>query len=47
MIKSGTPVLLEHAAAKWLSWEELGSVAWLPADLGLIERLRTAILPEW
>ena len=46
-IKSGTPVLLEHAAAKWLSREELDYVAWLPADLGLIERLRTATLPEW
>ena len=46
-IKSGTPVLLEHAAAQWLSKEELGSVAWLPADMGLIERLRTATLPEW
>ena len=39
-IKSGTPVLLEHAAAKWLKKEELGSVAWLPADEGLIERLK-------
>ena len=39
-IKSGTPVLLEHAAAKWLAPEELDSVAWLPADLGLIAQLK-------
>ena len=39
-IKSGKPVLLEHAAAKWLAPEELSSVAWLPADLGLIEQLK-------
>ena len=45
-IKSGMPVLLEHAAAKWLAKEELDSVAWLPADLGLIERLKTEELPE-
>ena len=32
-------VLLEHEAAKWLSPEELDSVDWLPADLGLIESL--------
>ena len=42
-IKSGTPVLLEHVAAKWLAPEELDSVAWLPADLGLIEKLQTRI----
>lgn len=33
--------LKEHEAAKWLSPEELDSVAWLPADLSLIERLKT------
>ncbi len=30
-------VLLEHEAAKWLAPEELHSVGWLPADLGLID----------
>lgn len=29
-------VLKEHEAARWLSKEELDSVDWLPADLGLI-----------
>jgi 8-oxo-dGTP diphosphatase len=33
--------LKEHEAAKWLSPEELDSVAWLPADLSLIEHLKT------
>ncbi len=34
-------VLLEHEAAKWLSPEELDSVDWLPADKGLIEKIKT------
>ena len=33
-------VLLEHEAAKWLSVDELDSVDWLPADKGLISKLR-------
>jgi len=33
-------ILLEHEAAKWLSPDELASVDWLPADQGLIEKLR-------
>ena len=33
-------VLKEHEAARWLSKNELGSVAWLPADITLIEKLR-------
>ncbi|MDD3137881.1 MAG: (deoxy)nucleoside triphosphate pyrophosphohydrolase [Lachnospiraceae bacterium] len=34
-IESGEPELLEHLAAKWLTWEELCSVEWLPADAEL------------
>jgi len=34
--------LREHEAAKWLRPEDLDSVAWLPADLSLIERLKTS-----
>lgn len=37
---SGDLVLKEHDDAKWLSKHELDSVAWLPADLGLIEKLK-------
>ena len=33
--------LNEHEAAKWLSKEELDSVKWLPADLEVIEKLKT------
>ena len=40
VLLSGAPILKEHEAAKWLRPEELDSVAWLPADLSLIERLK-------
>ena len=40
VLLSGALTLKEHEAAKWLSPEELDSVAWLPADLSLIERLK-------
>ena len=35
-VVSGDLVLKEHEAAKWLTKDELGSVEWLPADVGLI-----------
>ena len=40
-IKSGELVLNEHEAAKWLTKDTLGSVEWLPADQGLIQKLYT------
>ena len=39
-IKSGNLVLKEHEAAQWLTRENLDSVDWLPADLGLIDKIR-------
>ncbi len=36
----GDLVLLEAQEARWLTKEKLDSVKWLPADLGLIERIR-------
>ena len=39
-IVEGTPVLKEHEAARWLDVESLGSVAWLPADLTIIELIK-------
>ena len=39
-VKSGNLVLKEHQAAKWLTRETLDSVEWLPADIGLIEKLK-------
>lgn len=41
-IVSGDIVLNEHADAKWLTKEVIGSVKWLPADISLIESLETA-----
>lgn len=32
-------VLKEHEDARWLSEEELGTVDWLPADIGLIDKI--------
>ena len=40
-VKSGDLVLKEHQAAKWLTKESLDSVDWLPADIDLIEKLKT------
>lgn len=39
-VVSGDLVLKEHEAAKWLTKDTLDSVDWLPADLGLIEKIR-------
>jgi len=33
-------VLKEHEAAKWLTRDNLDSVAWLPADVTIIEKLK-------
>ncbi len=38
-IAGGSPHLLEHEAARWLSADQLGSVAWLPADITLIPKI--------
>ncbi|MGN0673462.1 MAG: (deoxy)nucleoside triphosphate pyrophosphohydrolase [Anaerovoracaceae bacterium] len=32
-------VLREHEDARWLSDDELGTVDWLPADIGLIDKI--------
>ena len=37
----GNITLLEHEAAKWLAPSELTSVRWLPADIELIEDLKS------
>ena len=31
-VERGNPTLLEHEAARWLSYDELDDVEWLPAD---------------
>ena len=39
-IVQGGLELREHEAAKWLTKENLYSVEWLPADVGLIEKIK-------
>ena len=39
-VVSGKLELLEHEAAKWLDKDSLDSVAWVPADLGLVDKLK-------
>lgn len=43
-VVSGDLVLKEHEAARWLTSKELDSVKWLPADIGLISKIKDAIL---
>lgn len=43
-IKSGTLTLREAKEAKWLTAETIDSVAWLPADLILIERIKRELM---
>lgn len=40
-VLSGNLVLKEHEAARWLTSDELDSVEWLPADVTLIDKIRT------
>ena len=39
-ISEGTISLLEHEAMKWLAQDELDTVAWLPADVEVVEKLK-------
>lgn len=39
-VKCGKLTLKEHEAAKWLTPDMLDSVDWLPADLGVIQKLK-------
>lgn len=39
-VKSGHLVLKEHEAAKWLTKNTLDSVDWLPADEGIIDKVK-------
>ena len=38
-IESGSLVLKEHEAAKWLSMNNLDSVEWLPADIIVVKNI--------
>ena len=39
-IVEGSLELKEHEAAKWLDRESLYTVDWLPADVGLVDKIR-------
>ena len=39
-IVEGSLELKEHEAAKWLDRESLYTVDWLPADVGLVEKIK-------
>ena len=39
-VEQGNLTLLEHEAAKWLSYDELDDVDWLPADRVVVGELR-------
>lgn len=42
-VVSGNLVLKEHEAARWLTSDELDNVEWLPADVTLIDKIRTGM----
>lgn len=42
-LKSENIILKEHEAARWLDKSSLYDVEWLPADLGLIEKIKTLL----
>lgn len=42
-VKTGELVLKEHEAAKWLTTDELDSVGWLPADITILDKVRSAL----
>ena len=39
-IESGSLILKEHEAARWLSKDQLNPVAWLPADQDVVEVIK-------
>lgn len=41
-IERGEPRLVEHSAAKWLGAADIDSVAWLPADIQVVEAIKQA-----
>ena len=43
-LESGQPKLLEHESAAWLDADTILDVKWLPADEGLVKRIKDSIL---
>ena len=46
-IANGDVELLEHKSARWLRRDELNSVEWLPADVGVVNSLRSTLNSQW
>ena len=42
-LKKGEPELLEHEAARWVSKGEIDNIAWLPADVEIIEQVKNIL----
>lgn len=42
-VKEGQLVLKEAEAARWLTKDEMNSVAWLPADVTLVEKIKRSM----
>lgn len=42
-IIEGTPNLLEHEAAQWVNKNSIDEVAWLPADLEVVDEIKKII----
>jgi 8-oxo-dGTP diphosphatase len=42
-VVDGTLTLREHEAARWLGWEQLWSVEWLPADVEVVKALELTL----
>ena len=42
-VKSGELILKEHEASRWLTKDTIDSVSWLPADEGLVEKIKKAL----
>ena len=45
-VVSGSLILKEHEASKWLRLEELDEVNWLPADKELVVKIKNALYKE-
>ena len=41
-IDAGQPHLLEHSAAKWLDADSIDSVEWLPADVRVVDAIKSS-----
>jgi 8-oxo-dGTP diphosphatase len=42
LAKDAEMTLLEHEAAKWLTLDNLDSVGWLPADIKVVDAIKTS-----